>query len=192
MSQDRDPDGGAGPAGPGPIEADPRADEFEDLRRRVSSAVRRHCPVRLAGQADDIVQNVLLKLLKSIRKSAGNRTFSSVYLEKSVSGAVVDEIRRVCRRREEPLDSGETMGRLASGIAGPENGMFSKEIVRGILDCLDDLVESRRLAVTLYLYGSTAPETSGRLSWSLRKTESLVYRGLADLRRCLDRKGLKP
>jgi RNA polymerase sigma-70 factor (ECF subfamily) len=192
MSQDRDPDGGAGPAGPGPIETDPQADELEDLRRRVGSAVRRHCPARLAGQADDIVQNVLLKLLKSIRESARKRTFSSVYLEKSVSGAVVDEIRRACRRREEPLAHGETMGRFATGTASPENGTFSKEIVRGILDCLDDLVQPRRLAVTLYLYGSTAPETAGRLSWSLQKTESLVYRGLADLRRCLERKGLKP
>jgi RNA polymerase sigma-70 factor (ECF subfamily) len=147
--------------------------------------VRRHCPARLAGQADDIVQNVLLKLLKSIRESAGNRTFSSVYLEKSASGAVVDEIRRACRRREEPLANGETLGRFASGRASPESGTFSSEIVRGIL-------QPRRLAVTLYLYGSTAPETSGRLGWSLRKTESLVYRGLGDLRRCLGSKGLRP
>lgn len=72
------------------------AEQFGDLRRRVASAVRRHCPRWLSEQADDIVQNVLLKLLESLKKSDGDRTFSSVYLEKSVSGAVVDEIRRAC------------------------------------------------------------------------------------------------
>jgi len=192
MGQDGDPEPGAGPTGSGAVETDPRVEEFTDLRRRVSSAVRRHCPPRLAGQADDIVQNVLLKLLKVVRNSAGNRTFSSVYLEKSVCGAVVDEIRRACRRREDPLANGETMEKFESSATGPEDGSASGEISAGILDCLERLIRPRKLAVTLYLHGCTVPEASGRLGWSLRKTESLVYRGLADLRGCLERKGLRP
>jgi RNA polymerase sigma-70 factor (ECF subfamily) len=192
MGQDGDPEPGAGPSGSGAIETDPPAEEFDDLRRRVTAAVRRHCPPRLAGQADDIVQNVLLKLLKVVRNSAGNRTFSSVYLEKSVCGAVVDEIRRACRRREDPVADDQTMDAFPSGTAGPEDGSASGEISRGIVDCLDRLIRPRKLAVTLYLHGCTVPEASGRLGWTLRKTESLVYRGLADLRSCLEKKGLKP
>jgi RNA polymerase sigma-70 factor (ECF subfamily) len=166
--------------------------EFELLRRRVVSAVRRHCPPRLAGEAEDIAQNVLLKLLKSVRKSAGKKSFSSVYLEKSACGAVVDEIRRACRRRETPVEDPDGMDAMASKRAGPERGSSSREIAHGVLDCLKRLSRSRRLVVTLYLHGCTVPETAARRGWTLWKTESLVYRGMADMRRCLERKGLTP
>jgi len=166
--------------------------QFEVLRRRVVSAVRRHCPPRLAGEAEDIAQNVLVKLLKSAKKSAGNKTFSSVYLEKSACGAVVDEIRRACRRREDPVQDPDGMDAMASKQAGPERGSASGEIARGILDCLTRLSRSRRLVVTLYLHGCTVPEAAARRGWTLTKTESLVYRGMADLRCCLERKGLTP
>ena len=39
---------------------------------------------------------------------------------------------------------------------------------------------------------TTAGRAAARRGWTLTKTESLVYRGMADLRRCLERKGLTP
>jgi len=190
----RDGDHGEGDLPPvdGSPDDDLESPEFEVLRRRVASAVRRHCPARLVGEAEDIVQNVLLKLLKSSRKSAGKKTFSSVYLEKSACGAVVDEIRRACRRREAPVQDPEEIDRWTSKRAGPERGSSSSEIARGILDCLKRLSRSRRLVVTLYLHGCTVPEAAARRGWTLSKTESLVYRGMTDLRQCLTRKGLTP
>ena len=178
-------------SGAGPTD-DPEGRELEQLRRRVTAAVRRHCPAWLAGHAEDIVQNTVLKLYKSMTGSDGKRTFSSVYVEKSVCGAVVDEIRRACRRKESPVDEPATMDRIATPDTTPERNAASREIARGILDCLARLIRPRRLAVTLYLYGCTVPEAAGRLGWPLRKTESLVYRGLADLRGCLGQKGLRP
>jgi RNA polymerase sigma-70 factor (ECF subfamily) len=50
----------------------------------------------------------------------------------------------------------------------------------------------RRLAVTLYLQGHTVPEAARILDWSGKRTENLVYRGLADLRECLMAKGMRP
>jgi RNA polymerase sigma-70 factor (ECF subfamily) len=179
------------PEAPSPDD-EPKDPEFEGIRRRVVAAVRRHCPPRLAGEAEDIAQNVLVKLLKSARKSDGDKTFSSVYLEKSACGAVVDEIRRACRRREAPVQDPDGMDAMASKRAGPERGSSSREIARGILDCLKRLARSRRVVVTLYVHGCTVPEAAARRGWTLSKTESLVYRGMADLRRCLARKGLTP
>lgn len=166
--------------------------EFDELRRRVAAAVRRQCPRWLAAQADDIVQNAMLKLHRAVEKSDGNRTFSSVYLEKSVCGAVVDEIRRACRRREDPVQHEQQLDGIAGVGENPERGAFAGEITQGILDCLGRLGRPRKLAVTLYLHGCSVPEAAGRLGWNLRRTESLVYRGLADMRACLERSGLKP
>ncbi len=191
MQETGDRDGASSP-GAGPSHDEPRRRELGELRRRVAAAVRRHCPLWLAGHAEDIVQNAVLRLLRTLEKSDGNRTFSSVYLEKSVCGAVVDEIRRACRRREHPVEDLEVVEPVTGRQIDPEHEASSREIGRGILDCLGHLARPRRLAVTLYLHGCTVPEAAGRLGWSLRRTESLVYRGLANLRGCLQAKGLTP
>ena len=52
--------------------------------------------------------------------------------------------------------------------------------------------KDRRLAVTLYLQGHTVPEAARILGWAAKRTENLVYRGLADLRQCLLGKGHTP
>jgi RNA polymerase sigma-70 factor (ECF subfamily) len=184
--------GGASGSGAGPSHDEPERREFEEIRRRVTAAVRRHCPAWLAGHAEDVVQNAVLRLLRTVEKSDGNRTFSSVYLEKSVCGAVVDEIRRVSRRRENPMEDLDAMEPRGGRPPNPEHEASAREVGRGILDCLGHLAKTRRMAVALYLHGCSVPEAAGRLGWSLHRTESLVYRGLANLRRCLERKGLKP
>jgi RNA polymerase sigma-70 factor (ECF subfamily) len=141
---------------------------------------------------DDIAQNVLLKLLRAIEKSEGKRTYSTVYLEKSAHGAVVDEIRRVYRRREESVDPQATLESAPAESGDPHRSSSAREIARGIFDCLGRMSPPRRLAVSLYLNGCTVPEAAAHLRWHLKRTESLVYRGLAELRNCLEAKGLKP
>jgi len=66
------------------------------------------------------------------------------------------------------------------------------QIAAGIRSCLSRLSERRRVAVTLYLQGHTAPQTGRILGWKLKRAESMISRGMADLRRCLAAKGLKP
>lgn len=167
-------------------------DQAAILRRRVISSVRRTCPHWLADRAEDVVQNVLVKLLAISRKSEGETRFSSVYLEKTVYGAVVDEIRRACARKESPLLEQKPAETLASVGAGPERVASSGEIGRAIRHCLGRLSRPRKLAVTLYLQGCTVPRAALHLRWTTKKTENLVYRGLADLRTCLRSKGLNP
>jgi RNA polymerase sigma-70 factor (ECF subfamily) len=170
----------------------PDQGDLDDLRRRVEAAARYACPPHLIEHSEDIVQNVMIKLHGILEKSDGNRSFSALYLRKTVGCALVDEIRRVYRRRENPVEDGQAMERVVSERADPERTSLAQEIQEGILDCLDRLIRPRRLAVGLYLNGCSVPEAARLLEWTHRKTESLVYRGMADLRRCLERKGLKP
>jgi RNA polymerase sigma-70 factor (ECF subfamily) len=162
------------------------------LRQRFQGAVRRACPRWLADDAEDIVQAGLMRLFTSQEKSAGERQFSSIYLAKAARGAVVDEIRRRYRRREFPLEEKGPVDLAVSHDPDPERQSASREIGRALRDCLARLRESRRLPVTLYLRGCSVPEVGRRLRWTPKKTESLVFRGLKDLRLCLSRKGIGP
>ena len=76
--------------------------------------------------------------------------------------------------------------------ATPEERSTASQRGGAIRDCLAGLKLERRRAVTLYLSGNTVPESAGLLDWTVKKTENLVYRGLADLRRCLTGKGIEP
>jgi RNA polymerase sigma-70 factor (ECF subfamily) len=73
-----------------------------------------------------------------------------------------------------------------------EDVVRAREIGRGVRDCMTTMVPNRCLATTLFLIGHSSPEIGRILGWSLRKTENLVFRGMADLRRCLTSKGITP
>jgi RNA polymerase sigma-70 factor (ECF subfamily) len=61
-----------------------------------------------------------------------------------------------------------------------------------VRECLLNAKRERRLAVTLYLQGHSIPDAARILDWDVKRTENLVYRGLADLRQCLLKKGHRP
>jgi RNA polymerase sigma-70 factor (ECF subfamily) len=104
---------------------------------------------------------------------------------------LIDEIRRMRRRRESPLEDGEPVA-AEQVDSNPEASATGREIGHGILDCLARLARERRLGVTLHLQGHSAPEAARILDWNTKKAENLIYRGLADLRDCLAAKGLRP
>jgi RNA polymerase sigma-70 factor (ECF subfamily) len=144
----------------------------------------------LSDRRDDLVQDCVMRVMDLTRKGEGERQFTSSYLYKVAHSALIDEIRRIQRRREAPLEEGEPMP--TSSVQGnPEAFAAGREIGRGILDCLARLREERRLGVTLYLQGHSVAEAAGILDWSAKRVENLVYRGLADLRDCLETKGFK-
>ena len=125
--------------------------------------------------------------------------WSTSYLYRVAHSVLVDEIRARRRKPEvaleiqDPEDShlspAET---VAAPGANPEDRARSAEIGQATRDCLGRLVEDRRRAVVLHLAGHSVPDAAGLLGWAAKRTENLVYRGIADLRRCLEQKGLRP
>jgi RNA polymerase sigma-70 factor (ECF subfamily) len=121
------------------------------------------------------------------------RSLATSYLYRVAHSALVDEIRRIRRRREEELPDDKVETYVdGSDAPNPERLAASQEVGRGIQNCLSRMNRDRRLAVTLYLQGHTVPEAARILDWSAKRTENLVYRGLADLRECLMAKGMRP
>ena len=162
------------------------------LRDDLKRAVAQTCPRWMADRSEDIIQVALMRVVEIYRKREGNAEFSSFYLRKAAYSAVIDEIRRLRRRQEVPLEdeSSEIRYDPASDSPDPERATASREVGRAIQDCLGRLVTPRRLAVTLNLQGHSVPEVGRLMSWSTKKAENLVYRGMADLRGCLDGKGV--
>jgi RNA polymerase sigma-70 factor (ECF subfamily) len=164
--------------------------DFDDLRRRLERAVSRVCPHWLSAQADDIVQVALMRLME---KGEGIAHLGSSYLWRVAFSVTVDEIRKARRRHETGLDeSAGATERAVTPAADPEERAASRQLGLEIRACLGRLSRDRRLALTLHLQGHSVPETARLLGWPSKKTENLVYRGLADLRACLSSKGLKP
>jgi len=168
--------------------------DYAKLREDLVRAVARLCPGWLSNQRDDLVQAAVMRVMQVVGQPSsdgeGNRPFAASYLYKVAYSALVDEIRRVRRRREADLDD-EKVAPAAVTRQDPERIAASREIGRGIQDCLSQMSRERRLAVTLYLQGHSVPEASRVLDWSPKRTENLVYRGLADLRECLTSKGIR-
>ncbi len=190
-------------------------ERWQRLRSDLTRAVRRQATGPLATRADDIVQAAMLKVMDLVRRSAtapspsssgpeGNRELTSFYLYRVAHSALIDEIRRLKRRREVSLDTGgsddgegdgEGMLPEATTLAGrddPERSASSRQLGAAIRECLAAMKAERRVAVALHLQGHSVPEAARLLAWAAKRTENLVYRGLADLRQCLVGKGHRP
>jgi RNA polymerase sigma-70 factor (ECF subfamily) len=166
-------------------------DDVSELRAILQRAVRRVCPRWLADRSEDLVQVAMIKVLEARREGLGSLAPS--YFYKVAYTTLVDEIRRLRRRPEEPLEPGSAHEESLSAPADdPEKLLAASQLGAAIEDCLGGLAEPRRLAVTLYLQGHTVPEAAALLGWDAKRTENLVYRGLAELRGCLESRGVRP
>jgi RNA polymerase sigma-70 factor (ECF subfamily) len=174
--------------------APPSTEEhYTALREDLGRAVRRVCPPWLRDREDDLVQCAVLRVMDIERKSEGIRDLGSSYLYRVAYSAMIDEIRRIRRRGETPLEAeGPEPVHEPEVDKNPEELAQAAEQGAAIRDCLGLLPTPRRSAVTLYLAGHSVPQSATILQWTFKKTENLVYRGLADLRQCLMRKGVRP
>jgi RNA polymerase sigma-70 factor (ECF subfamily) len=170
-----------------------REEDYGKLRRDIEIAVSRVCPSWLADRRDDLAQAAVMKVMEILRKSEGNRQLSSSYLYRVAHSALIDEIRRIRRRREVALEvDGNEGNAVAHQNSDPERTAAAVEIGRGIRECLAVMGRDRRLAVTLHLQGHKLPEAARLLDCDEKRAENLIYRGLGDLRRCLTEKGFEP
>lgn len=167
------------------------------LRAAVVRAVRRQCPTWLSADAEDIAQVAVAKVMAAGKAREVDAQLPASYLYKVAHSALVDEIRRRRRRREEALDldgPAGGAGRPREPMTGgdPESHARLRQLGGAVRGCLLAMKRERRLAVMLYLQQHTVPEAAALLGWAAKRTENLVYRGLADLRHCLLAKGHRP
>jgi RNA polymerase sigma-70 factor (ECF subfamily) len=165
--------------------------QLAEVRRTLERAVGRACPSWLADRRDDIIQNALIRVTEILGRSEESEIRTTSYLWKVAYTATVNEIRRVRRQREDSVEP-EILEHHNASSADPERESVSREIGEAIRGCLGDMLEPRRLAVLMHLYGYGLKKTAGVLGWVPKRADNLLYRGMADLRKCLVGKGIKP
>lgn len=158
----------------------------------IARAVRRQCPWWLRDHADDFAQTALVKLMASARQADASRTLPMAYVRRVTQSVIVDEIRRRRRRPEVSLEVDSNCDLVpvtAPRTRDPEGYAASRELGTAMRGCLVRMTPDRRRALLLYLQDHAVPEAAGLLGWTAKRTENLVYRGLAALRGCLRFKG---
>jgi len=165
--------------------------DFTEIRTRLVGVVRQVCPRWLADRAEDVVQAAMMKLLDQQRRGTlarGNP--SRTYLWRVAYSVTVDEIRRLRRRGEVELD--DEAGSAPPAVVQPPGHPETLDLSRAIRSCLAGVGIDRRVVVGHYLLGHTLEESETLTGWGGKRVRNLLYRGLADLRQCLARKGFRP
>ncbi|MDP2308281.1 MAG: sigma factor [Pseudomonadota bacterium] len=159
--------------------------DLRALRASLVSAVRRTCPAQLAADADDIVQEAMLRVLRADAVVVNQR-----YLHRVATCATIDALRR---RRSARLElAGDAVPETRAGAADPAGILADRQLGLAIRDCLAEQPDERRRTIELYLLGHTVPELANLLGFGDKSSENLVYRGLKLLRACLRAKGFTP
>jgi RNA polymerase sigma-70 factor (ECF subfamily) len=180
----------------GQADANARLEELlEELGGFLKATIRRLCPRTLGIQADEIEQDVRLRLWRSMKDERILASPAS-YMYRAAAAAVIDAVRRVKARREEPLQSIEAGAERrpddlpVEARNSPHDLALASETRRSVEQGLGRLEQSRRRTVRLHLQGFGSQEIADLLGWTEPKARNLVYRGLEDLRRELRAAGM--
>lgn len=154
-------------------------------------AIRSTLPNMSGIDLDDVLQDTRLRLWRMLRKETPIHNPRSFVYRVAVTAAL-DAIRRVTRRREEPLEkaeegTSELPVRVESRL---QEQAEQRQTLRAVRRCLGELGDNRRRAVALHLRGFKPDEIGRMLGWSESKARNLVYRGLRELRANLQREGI--
>ena len=87
-----------------PAAQDAPAIDYHRLRRQLLRSVTRVCPPWLVDRREDIVQASLMRVMKALDRERSGSSPPASYVWKVAYSATIDEIRKIRRRREVPLE----------------------------------------------------------------------------------------
>jgi RNA polymerase sigma factor (sigma-70 family) len=170
-----------------------RIDEFLSVVEQFSQFIRVHiqkfAPQNKGIDPDDILQEVKIKIWNVLIDEKKIDNYAS-YIKKIVNSSVIDHLRRI--RREERVLFTEMQRKISERRSTYNKENIDTDECKKILkQAVDSLLDSRRKVVKLYLLNMTLEEISEFFNWSPHKTRNLLYRGLNDLKKILQEKGIE-
>ena len=130
--------------------------------------------------------------MRAVGSSERIAALPASYVYRAAESAALDLVRRRRARRDDTTDPIERVAERGDvGLQLPER--HEAQELGGLIEiALAEVSESRRGVVRMYLDGYGSGEIGVLLGWTEAKARNLVYRGLADLREALGRRGVGP
>ncbi len=147
--------------------------------------------------AEDIEQEVCIKLLNLIKSDPKNEKISSYsYIYRITANVIIDLARKNQKLKGEmtiPDENDEEYyaPNLISEASNPDEGHANEEMIKRVLVVIETLKESRRIAVKLRLQGFSVKEIGEMTGWSFHKAGNLSKRGMKDLKDKLHELGIE-
>lgn len=139
-------------------------------------------------ERDDLLQEVYIKIWKTIRDNDYEIQYLNAYIHRIVYSVFIDEINRI-NKEKEALNVCGTLSKPSNGRNGFAEG--DDEIVRdALIGSINRLRKTRQRVIKLRLQGFTLIEIARLNQWPYRKTCSVFYRGLKELKDRLREKGI--
>lgn len=143
-----------------------------------------------ANDADEIIQDVRVRLWKTGASDEKLDGLGASYLQRVVTSAVIDLLRRRRAHREESLDLlADAMTMPEPLQVAPADPIGDDDLARRLELALAHLPRNRRLVVQLHLEGYHRTEIAELMGWTEGKVRNLLYRGLEELRSLLGAPG---
>lgn len=149
----------------------------------------------LPSDIHEVVQGVRVRLWRARPDGETITALGVSYVYRTAMSAALEVVRRrrgigAAGRETDIEEAGQEPATRATG--GPEQVLERAEVARAVAEEVHALADARRVAVQLHLAGYSGDEIAGTLGWSKAKARNLIYRGLADLRAALRRRGIGP
>ncbi len=171
-------------------EYDPQA-EFESLLIRFSTSIKGSI-LKLGLEKrgidpEDIIQEVRIKIWKKFKSEKKPLRHPS-YINRVVDTTLIDCIRKA--RVQDGLIQHRIQEMLWENDPPGEGSARDSVLWDKLAGAADSLPGPRRQVVKLFMLSLSIEEISLCLHWSPNRTRNLLYRGLSDLKKRLNKKGV--
>lgn len=145
--------------------------------------------------ADDVEQEVSIRLIKLIQSDREIENISS-YIYRITANVIIDLARKNQRHTNETTmpdekDEEDYRPDLISEDLKPEQHLANETLMKTVLEVIETLPESRRIAVKLRLQGFSVKEMSEMTGWAFYKAENLSKRSMSALKSKLKDLGIE-
>jgi len=143
----------------------------------IKSLIQKHNPQKIGIDVDDLLQEVLIKLW-NVLKNEKKIIKSTFYISRVTNSVLIDQIRSL-KRFDAIVDNEKHRIKQTNYSNNPSE--YSGKLYRAV----NQLNNSKKKVVKLYLLGLSIKEISEMLDWSESNTKNLLYRGINDLKEIL-------
>jgi RNA polymerase sigma factor (sigma-70 family) len=141
-----------------------------------------------SADRDDLLQEIRVRIWKVLRDREGEIFFFDAYVKKIVLSIFIREVKKRARERR-LINAAGTDGDLIRGGRGHQAGSGDR-LKETVIESLGTLGAAKRRALELRFEGYTFAEIARLNHWSLRKACGIYYRGIAELKDRLAKRGI--